>query len=292
MSGVGRKWWTPLFFLLPLLAVLAIFRLTPTVAALGLAFFQWDGFQEPQFIGIRNFEFMARDPGFRTAVLNLVPVILAVPVWVFLPLIIAIGIHSKLPGWQAFRIMLFVPAVLSPVAIGVAFDILLRPNGPLNLVLRAIGLGDLERSWLVDPGTALLAVIAILIWAGLAVGVAIFAAALGQVDPEVSDAARVDGANWAQLQRHVTLPQVRPVVQFWTILILITVLTGLFAYVFVLTSGGPGYASTVPEFFMYQAAFRSGQFGYASAVAFFLFVIVAVLVAMQLAVFRRRRGEA
>lgn len=283
-----RRVLLPVAFLAPALAVLVVFRLWPMAQAFYLSFTHWDGISSPEWIGLDNYRFLAEDPTFLTALRNNLLLLLALPVWVILPLMVAMILHGRVPGWRFFRLAFFLPALLSPVVIGVFFSIMLRADGPVNSILDAVGLGGLAHAWLADPSTALTAVIVIIIWATFGIGVLIFLSALGTVDPDLVDAAKVDGASWLQTQRDVVFWEVLPVVEFWTVISLISVFTALFPFIFTLTGGGPGYATYILDFDIYQEAFGNGALGYASAIGVVLFFVVLVLALIQMRLFRRR----
>lgn len=282
-----REAWTAAAFLAPTVVVLAVLRVFPMGEAFRLSFTNWDGFSSAQWVGLDNYRALAEDPVFLKALVNNGLLLLSVPLAVAVPLVIAITLFQRPPGWRVFRAAFFIPAVLSPVIIGSYYEIALRLNGPLNGVLDAIGLADLSRAWLSDPTAALPIVGAVLIWSSFGIGVLIFLAALAGVNPELYDAARTDGASTLQTHRHVTLPAIRPVIEFYSVIAIISLFTVLFPYVFTLTAGGPGYSTYVLEFDIYQEAFQSGRLGYASAMGVVLFVVVLILCLVQMRLFRR-----
>lgn len=286
--GMGGDWKVAALFLLPVVALLVAFRVIPMAQAVVLSLQSWDGFSDPQYVGFANYGALLQDPTFKQALLNNGLILLSIPIWILLPLAVAIALHHKVPGWRLFRLAFFLPAVLSPVVIGSYYEILLRFDGPANELLRGIGLGGLAHEWLTDSSTALPVVIAILIWASFGIGVLIFLSALATVNHELYDAARLDGASWTQTQRFVTVPAILPTIEFYAVVIVISMFTVLFPYIYTLTGGGPGYATYVLELEIYQQAFQSGNFGYASAMGVVLFGVVGVLVLVQLRVFRRR----
>jgi ABC-type sugar transport system permease subunit len=277
----------PILFIGPALVLLAVFRLWPMGEAFYLSFTHWDGFSPPTWIGWQNFDYLRSDPVFRSALTNNLLMLLAVPVWIVFPFLVASAVHSRPWGWRVFRLAFFMPALLSPVIIGVFFSIMLRGDGPVNDALGNVGLGSLERPWLVDTNTALIVLVAIIIWASFGIGVLIFLAALGSVNAEVLEAARVDGASWFRIQRHVVFWELLPIVEFWTVIVLISTFTAVFPFVYTLTNGGPGYDTYILDFDVYQEAFGNSSLGYASAIGVVLFLIVLVLVTIQLRLSRR-----
>jgi len=157
---------------------------------------------------------------------------------------------------------------------------MLAPDGPLNAALRGVGLGSLARSWLDEPGLVKPVLIFVLAWAGLGTGVVIFSAALSSVPPELFEAADLDGASWWQKLRYVMLPSLKHVVEGWVVFQIVSIFLFTFGWIYVLTGGGPGYASTTLDFDIYENSIGLGYFGTAAAEAVYLLGIVAVIVAL------------
>ena len=281
-----------LLFLAPALAVLLVLRIIPIGEAFHLSFTSWNGVGTPEWIGADNFRAILADPVFWAALENNLLVLLSLPLWVVGPLAVAAIIHAGVPLARFFRLMVFLPAVLSPVVVGAYYNVVLRYNGPFNVFLRDIGLGGLARQWLNDPDTALITVALILVWASFGIGVLVYLAALAQVNPDLYDAAEIDGASWLQTQRHVTIPATRRTIEFWFVFVLITTFTTVFPFIYTLTRGGPGYATYLLDYYVYDAAFFGGSFGYASAVGVVLLVIVGAISLLSIWLFRRGQESA
>jgi ABC-type sugar transport system permease subunit len=272
----------PLLFLAPALLVVGLFRLWPIVQAFWLSFTNWNGFSQPRYVGLANYRELLHDQVFGTSLWHNLLILISLPVWVGAPLAIAIFLNERPFGWRLMRFALFLPAVLSPVIIGSFFELMLQYDGPLNSLLRAVGLGSLARQWLVDPGSALPVMIAIIIWAGLGVGVLIFMSGLATIDPDLYDAARIDGASWLRTQWSVVMPQLRPMITFYGVVSVIASFATLFPFVYTLTQGGPGYDTYTAEYDVYQTAFNNGTFGYGSAMGVVLFLIILLIVLVAL----------
>lgn len=282
-----RRWGVRLAFFAPAFAAILLFRIAPTIEAFRLSLTEWTGFTDPVFIGFENFQRLVADPAFFTAFKNNLIILASTPLGVGIPLLVALVLNTKLFLWRFFRTAFFLPAVLSPVIIGTYYSVILAPDGPFNTVLGAIGLDSLVRGWLADPATALPTYIVVTLWGGFGVGVLIFMAALSATEPDLEDAARIDGANWFQIQRYVVIPQLRSTIEFWFVLLIIVVFTAQFPLVFTLTRGGPGHSSTVLEYLIYQRAFVTGALGYGAAMGVILFLIVAVMVGTVVLITRR-----
>jgi ABC-type sugar transport system permease subunit len=283
----AKRWAVRLGFLAPAFAVILLLRLIPTAEAFRLSLTEWTGFTEPTYIGFENFRRLISDPAFFTAFRNNLIILASTPFGVGIPLLVALTLNTKIFLWRFFRTVFFLPAVLSPVIIGTYFAVILSPDGVFNTVLRSVGLDSLARGWLADPATALPTYIVVTLWSGLGVGTLIFMAALSATDPELEDAARIDGASWFQIQRYVMVPQLRSTIEFWFVLLIIVVFTAQFPLVFTLTRGGPGHSSNVLEYLIYQRAFVTGSLGYGAAMGVILFAIVAIFVILAVLVLRR-----
>jgi ABC-type sugar transport system permease subunit len=271
----------------PLVLLLLLFRAWPVANAIYLSMTKWDGVNAPQWIGSANYRYMLHDPVFYQALRNNVLILLAVPVWVLVPLVVAAMLYNGLPLARTFRLMLFFPVVLSPVVIGVYYSIALRYDGPLNSLLGSLGLSGLRREWLYSPSTALLCVIAVLIWSTMGIGILIFMSALANVDDNLYEAAILDGASATRRFWHITMPQVRPAIEYWTIIVLSATFTSLFPYIYALTHGGPGYDTYTLDYYVYDTAFGNNAAGYASAIGVVLLAIGFILAFSQILVLRR-----
>lgn len=275
-----------LLFLTPALVLLIAFQLIPTSLAVYLAFTRWDGFTPPQPVGLENFTTLVQDQVFFTALKHNLLLLLVIPATVGLSFVTAMLLSERPPGWRVFRACFFMPAVLSPVVVGSFFSVMLTEHGPLNEGLRHLGLGFLAHAWLADTNTALWALMAVNVWGQFGIGVLLYLAGMASIDPELYEAGRLDGASWWQTHRLISLPLLAPVTRFWAILVTIAVFTSQFALVLTLTNGGPGNATLVLEYYIYRAAFTSGELGYASAVGLVLLCLVVVTILVERAMFR------
>jgi ABC-type sugar transport system permease subunit len=276
----------------PALVLLAWLMAYPIGDAVHLSFTNWDGFTSPQSIGLDNYQELLHDKHFKEALLHNLIIVATLPIWIAIPYGIAWGLQAKVWGWRFFRFAFFLPAVFSPVVIGVYYGIVLKPDGPLNNMLHAIGLGGLAAEWLNDPSLALAVVIAIIIWSTFGVGVLIFLSALSNLDQEQIEAAHVDGASGWQIQRHVVFWQLLPVIEFWAIIIVIASFTAFFPLIYTLTHGGPGFSTYTADFDLYQEAFTGGNLGYASAMGVILLIVIGLVAGLTVGLLRWRRSLA
>ena len=274
------SFWGPLF-MLPAILLLVVLRFYPLLRGIGYSLTDWNGINTPEFIGLANYQrLIFQDSLFHDSVINLLRVLVTLPIWVILPLILAVAIYRRVPGARIFRIAYFLPYVLSVVIIASIFTLLLRMDGAVNTTLALVGLDVLRTDWLGTLDTALPSVIAVAVWANFGLGVLIFLAALATMNVDLLDAATVDGANDWQILRHVVIPSIRPTIEFYTVLQLKMMLAGMFVYIFVLTSGGPGSSTYLPEFLIWENMGSLNRPGYASAIGttiFFLFMVIIII---------------
>jgi ABC-type sugar transport system permease subunit len=275
-------------FVLPVVIVVGVLLVLPTGSAIVHAFTNWQpGYPSP-WVGLDNFTSLFRSASFREILRNQAFLLLGVPFWTLLPLIVAAMLYDRVPAPAVFRMIFFFPATVSPAVIGILFSFLLGPSGPLNTILRDIGLGGIAEEWLANPSLVKPVIIAVLAWATMGTGVVIFSAALSAVAPELFEAAALDGATWLQRFWFVTLPSVRRVVELWVVILVITVFVAVFPWIFTLTRGGPGYSSTTIDFDIYQNALQFGYYGVAAAEAVVLFAVVTLVVGIGSLVSRLR----
>ena len=240
-----------------------------------------------QYVGGANYNLVFTDPIFWQAVRDNATLLLAVPILVVLSLLFAILLFERVRGWRVYRTLIFLPYIMAITVIGTVFSLLYEYNGPLNVALRGLHLGALALDWLGKANLAIPSVMSVIIWRELGFGTILFLARLMSVREELFEAARLDGANWLQVQWHITIPQLRTVIEFFVIIEIINMMSGVFNYIYVMTSGGPGFASQVLEFYIWQNAFAFRQGGIAAAAAVLLLGVTVVFIFLQ---FRVRRG--
>ena len=244
---------------------------------------------EPRFTGLSTFALLLKDDSFLRAARHNLALLICVPVMVAIALILAILLFERVRGWQLYRSLFFLPYLLPITVVGLVFAYFFELNGAFNTILRALGLGGLALEWLGDPQLALPTVMVVIVWKEVGFGIVLFLARLMSVEEDLFDAAKIDGAGWWQLQWHVTVPQLATVIEFFTVVSVITMLSWVFGYVYTMTSGGPAHATTVTEYYVYLMAFRYNQMNLAAAASFLLLLITGVFVFLELRL-RERTG--
>jgi raffinose/stachyose/melibiose transport system permease protein len=276
-----RSFW---LYLLPGLSLLIIIIVVPLLWNVYLTFTSYRGIRPPEFIGLDNWVRLFADTTFWTSFRNSVAMIIAMVVvptvlGLFLAAMLFDLIGRKFGGRVAsfLRATYYLPQILPGVIAAIVIGWILRPeNGALNQVLAAVGLGNLQGNWLGSPDTALPSIMIIMVWVQLGYPVVIFMAALQRVDPELYEAAELDGANWVQRFRAITVSIIRPEIFVVTLTCAIAALK-VFGPVYALTGGGPGTSTIVPAYYAYSQFFQSQQVGYGATIATALTVVIAIV---------------
>lgn len=242
-----------------------------------------------QFVGSLNYNLVFTDPVFWQAIGDNAKLMLAIPFLVVLSLLFSVLLFERVRGWRVYRTLIFVPYIIAITVGGTVFSLLYEFNGPINLALRGLGLGALALDWLGSPNLVIPSVMSVIVWHELGFGTVLFLARLMSVREELFEAARIDGANWWRVHWHITLPQLRSVIQFFIVVEVINMMSGVFNYIYVMTNGGPGFSSQVMEYYIWQNAFAFRQQGIAATAAVLLLGVTVVFVVLQFTV---RRGEA
>jgi ABC-type sugar transport system permease subunit len=241
--------------------------------------------------GFTNYRLVFHDPVFYQVVSNNGKLLLSVPILTLLALFLAIVLFERVRGWMVYRGIVFMPYILAIPVVGTTFVYLLGLNGILNTLLRGIGLESLAQDWIGSAKWVIPSISVVIIYRELGFGVVLFLARLMSLDKEILEAAEMDGASWWQKHVFITLPQMSGVIEFFVVVELITMLSWVFAYVYTMTGGGPGFASTVMEFYIWKHAFAFRSPGIASALAVVLLAVTTFLIVLQLRLRRRALEE-
>lgn len=285
---------TPYLFIAPGFILFAVLILLPILQAVQMSFFDWKIIPGAvsQFLGLDNYVRAFQDPHFWLSLTNSgLYMLFTVPPQIVLGLFIAVLLKRKSPTQPVFRVLFYLPVVTSWVVVSLLFKFLFADGGLVNFTLHDfLHLMNSDVSWLSGRWTALVAICALGVWKGVGWSMMIFLAALQGVPQALEEAATMDGAGRWQRFRVVTLPAIVPSVAFVTVMLVIGGFN-VFTSVLLMTGGGPGGQTDVVLTYMYDQAFANLDFGYGSALAVILAVIVFVLAVIQLRVFRDRGEE-
>lgn len=216
---------------------------------------------------------------------------IVIPIVIILTTFIAHNIYRRFFGWKFYKWVIFLSSIIPVVVASVIWTYLLNLDGPLNILFRIFHLNFLVVDWFGNPRFAILALCWIVIWRELGFSTIIFTAHLASADPSVYEAALIDGANEYHLMRYITYPNLNKIIKLYIVTMTIFVLNNLFSVVLVSTNGGPGYATTVLEYYIYFLTFRMGKIGMGSAVAVILFIITFILILIYIKSSSREKGK-
>ncbi len=281
-SLTRRKTLVAYSFILPNLLGFFIFTFVPIVFSLLLSFCEWNSGGEIKFIGLDNFiRMFSKDNSFWIALKNTIYyTVVTVPVTLGLALFLAILMNKPLKGRVFFRSVLFFPYVASLVAIAVVWMALFNPDrGPVNSILMAIGIENPPR-WAASTTWAMPTIIGLTVWKGMGYYMIVYLAALQGVSRDLYEAASLDGATRWQQFVNITWPCVTPTT-FYILMMLIVATFKSYDIMYITTQGGPGEATKVLAYHIYNTAFVSSQFGYASAIAMILLAMIVVITLIQ-----------
>ena len=278
----------PYVLVAPALLVLVLLRLWPLILGVNFSF-TGDGDRNGTTVGLSNYAELFADPVFRTALRNVALLVALLPVAVAIPGLLATFIFLRVPGHRFFRSVYFFPAVLSPVIIGAIFNLLLGADGPLNSALEAVGLPAVD--WLGEPKLAIFVVVAVHIWATFGMALVVFLSGFATLDTTLLDAARSDGASTPRVIWHVIIPALSRTIQFVFVTTMIGMLTGMFGLIYVMTAGGPGGATYLPEFYIWVTQGQLNSPALASAASMVLFVLMLLVGFAQLRLIKRATRE-
>jgi raffinose/stachyose/melibiose transport system permease protein len=284
------RFW-PFVFITPAVLLLLAFHFIPVGAGTYFAFTDWSGLGEANWVGIDNFVKIANDPRAQGALVRTVGVAACFLIVVnVVGIALAVGLNRAVKTRHLLRALIYAPAIISPLAVGLTWQYLLTSNGLVNQVLGAIGLEGLQRSWLADTQTAIWTVLVVLVWQYSGLAMVIYSAGLQSIQDEYYEAAALDGAGAFAQFRSITFPLLAPAITVTSTLMLVYGLR-VFDQVVALTGGGPVHASETLATLVYEETFVLGNYGYGAALALTLTVLITGLSFIQLAILRRREKE-
>lgn len=264
---LGAWWWA-----LPALALMLVVIYVTTVAGGFFAFTNWTGLGDFDFVGLQNFVKIFQTPELVGALWN--TLFLAVGFLIFaniLGLLFALALNRTLKSRYVLRTLVFMPVVVSPIAVSYIWKFIFDYNGPLNQLMTA--LGQPKQEWLANPTYAIWCILIVMVWQNIGFVMVIYLAGLATVPVEMEEAAALDGAGVFSRFRYVVLPLIQPSVVIATTLTLIQGLR-VFDQVLALTNGGPAGATQTLALEVYQQAFTYQQFGFGAALALVLSVLI------------------
>ena len=282
------KKYTPYLFLLPALAVLIVFFFIPFFQTFGLSFFDYSSsIYNPTFNGVDNYVKLFKEPIFYKVMFNtFMYLVIAVPFLVTFPLSLAILINQKIRGITLYKILLYLPVIVSIVVAAIAFKWLYAGQGILNYLLTIFHLEPI--GWLVDTKWALFSVAIVTIWKGIGYYMMIYLASLMSVPQDLYEACDIDGANFLTKHLTVTIPHIMPTIALVSTISTISAMK-VFAEIYVMTKGGPLNSTKTIVYYIYERAFENLDLGYASALAVVLLIVVMAFSLINILCFEKNK---
>lgn len=275
---------TGLLAVAPALVVVLGFMIYPILFALFISFNIFDGISY-KWVGLQNYTNLLTDPMVHQIFLTNLKFLISVPLVIFVSIVVAVLLFERVRGWKYFRVIYFLPSVLSTVVIGIMFRSAFAYSGPFNSILVALGGHPVD--FFTDTNLAIFVIVLALIWAGFGYSGLLILSGLAAVNTEVFEASALDGAGWWQRLWFITMPSIRRVLGFVLIINVLYTFTSLFGFIFVITSGGPGYGTTTVDYLIFLKAFSSGSdMGAGAALAVMLFLLIGLLTFVQAKFFK------
>lgn len=273
-------------FLLPAAIVLIVFFFIPFFQTILLSFQNYsNNIYHPDFTGLHNYIEILHNPIFYKVMWNTVLyLVAAVPILAIIPLFLAILLNQKIKGITLYKILIYLPVIVSIVVAAIAFKWLYAEQGILNYLLQVFHIQKI--GWLTDPKYAIFSVIIVTIWKGIGYYMMIYLAALMSVPKELYEACDIDGANFLTKHLTVTIPHIMPTIALVTTISSISAMK-IFAEIYVMTKGGPLNSTKTIVYYIYEKAFENLDLGYASAMAVILLLIVMVFSLVNIFCFER-----
>lgn len=284
----GKK--APYLFLLPALIVLVIFFFIPFFQTIWLSFFDYsNNIYHAGFCGVQNYIDIIHNPVFYKVMLNtVIYLVVAVPILAVIPLFLAILINRNIKGITLYKILIYLPVIVSIVVAAIAFKWLYAQQGILNYILSVFHINAI--GWLTDPKYAIYSVIIVTIWKGIGYYMMIYLAALMSVPQELYEACDIDGAGFWTKHLTVTVPHIMPSIALVTTISSISAMK-IFAEIYVMTKGGPLNSTKTIVYYIYEKAFENLDLGCASAMAVILLAVVMVFSLINILCFERGKYQ-
>jgi multiple sugar transport system permease protein len=269
--------------ILPVIAILIIIRFYPMVMAIYRSFTNWNGLFRSDWIGLHNYVEIFTNSPFWTLLRNSMVLLLSVPLQLMIGIFVAVLLYEEVKGWRFFRTIIYLPQIIAAVTIGYLFRVAFSLDGPVNLVIRNIGLNFLAIEWLGNTATALGVLVFCLTWFSIGWQAIVILGGMSKISPEVFEAARMDGANYWQRTFYVVIPMISRTIEYAVIMSMVWTLTSIFAFIFSITAGGPGYETSTIDYMIYIKFYQAGApYGFASALAVILLIIILVITVVEM----------
>ena len=267
--------------IMPALLGTLIFIIIPVIGSFGISLTEWNLISPPKFIGVANYTKLLSDPLFYDVLLTTCIYAIAVVIFsITLPIILAVALNEKIKGLTLFRTAYFLPVITPMIVAAIVWSWIFDPsNGILNFILNVIGIHN-PPLWLFDKHWALIAIIIVSVWKNLGYNMVIFLAGLQGIPDSLYEAAEIDGAGPIKKLYHITIPMLTPTIFFVCVMSTISAFQ-VFDLIYLMSGGGPENATMVIVYWLFKNAFEFFKIGYASSIAYVLFIIILILTLVQ-----------
>lgn len=279
MRNENRQGWLSI---MPVIILELIVCAYPIGMVVVKSFTNWDGMFKNEFVGFTNYIKIFSDKNFWTMIKNTGLFLLTIPVQCLLGIIFAVLLNEKPFGWKVFRFIYYLPSIISMVTIGLLFKILFSYTGPLNEILRLIGLDSLAIEWMGKGNSARAVVFLCLIWSNIGWQVLIIFGGMSSIPKNVFEAAKIDGAGFWSTLFQITIPMLLRTIEYSFITGMLWIFSGIFPLIHEISGGGPGYETTTLDYMVYTKGFTGSKLGQACALSMILLAIILVVTTIQM----------
>jgi len=269
--------------ILPVMIILIFIRFYPMVMAIYRSFTNWDGLYRSDWVGLKNYIVIFTDSPFWMLLRNSLVLLLSVPLQLIIGLFVAVLLYEEVKGWRFFRTIIYLPQIIAAITIGYLFRVAFSLDGPVNTVLRNFGLNFIAVEWLGNTGTALFVLVFCLTWFAIGWQAIVILGGMSKISPEVFEAAKMDGANYWQRTFHVVIPMISRTIEYAIIMSMVWTLTSIFAFIYSITGGGPGYETSTMDYMIYTKFYQAGRpYGFATALSVILLLIILAITVVEM----------
>lgn len=268
---------------LPVIIILIFIRFYPMIMAIYRSFTNWNGLYRSDWIGLANYIEIFTNSPFWKLLRNSMVLLLTVPLQLMIGIFVAVLLYEEVKGWRIFRSLIYLPQIIAAITIGYLFRIAFGLDGPINLVLRSINLDFLAINWLSNTAAALFVLVFCLTWFSIGWQAIVILGGMAKISPEVFEAAKLDGANFWQRTFSVVIPMITRTIEYAVIMSMVWTLTSIFAFIYSITAGGPGYETSTIDYMIYTKFYQAGApYGFASALAVILLIIILAFTVIEM----------
>ncbi len=254
----------------------------PIAMAFVKSFTNWDGLFKDDFVGLSNYVKIFSGSEFYLLLRNSLVLLLSIPIQVFVGLVLSVILFERIRGWKFFRMVYYLPSIISAVTIGYLFRILFSFEGPINRILSVLSGSEFRYEWLGNGPAALTIILLCIVWSNIGWQILVVFGGLASIEPSILESAEMDGAGWWRRFFHITLPMLVRTIEYSFIMSMIYIFSGIFPLIQTITNGGPGYETTTLDYMIYTKAFSNSRYGEACALAMVLLVIILLITKAQM----------